>query len=61
MGPRFQPDADASSLYFASVSCTSASLRECAIRARDYNNPPQHLRPYFAANPQLAAQEGASQ
>jgi hypothetical protein len=54
---RIQPDAVASSLYFASVSCTSAdhkaaaapSLREHAIRARDFYNPPDGPRPYLAA------------
>lgn len=61
-GLRFQPNADASSLCFASVSCASAdhkkrvldSLGKHAIQARDYYNPPQHLHPYFAAHPHLA-------
>jgi dTDP-4-amino-4,6-dideoxygalactose transaminase len=62
VGLRFQPNADASSLCFASVCCKSAdhkaavlaSLRQDAIRAHDYYNPPQHLQPYFVANPELA-------
>jgi dTDP-4-amino-4,6-dideoxygalactose transaminase len=61
VGLRFQPNAEASSLGFASACCTSAdhqaavlaSLREHAIQARDYYNPPQHLHPYFVANPEL--------
>ena len=61
VGLRFQPNADASSLCFASACCTSAdhraavlaSLRKHAIQARDYYNPPLHLQPYFVANPQL--------
>jgi hypothetical protein len=56
-GLRFQPDALASWLYFASVSCTSAdhmaaaapSLREHAIQARDFYQPPDRPRPYSAA------------
>jgi dTDP-4-amino-4,6-dideoxygalactose transaminase len=60
-GLRFQPNADASSLCFASACCASAdhkaavlaSLRQDAIQARDYYNPPQHLQPYFVANPEL--------
>jgi hypothetical protein len=59
VGPWFQPDADATSLYFASESCTSAdhkaaavaSLREHAISA-----PHDHFTRVLAA-----AQEGASQ
>ena len=61
MGLRFQPNADASSQCFASTCCKSAdhkaavlaSLRQDAIRAHDYYNPPQHLQPYFVANPEL--------
>jgi len=61
VGLRFQPNADASSLCFASVCHTSAGhkaavltiLREYAIQARDYYNPVQHLHPYFVANPEL--------
>ncbi|MGH8326439.1 MAG: DegT/DnrJ/EryC1/StrS family aminotransferase [Steroidobacteraceae bacterium] len=61
VGLRFQPNADASSLCFASVCCNSAdqkaavldSLRRDAIRAHDYYNPPQHLQPYFLTNPEL--------
>jgi dTDP-4-amino-4,6-dideoxygalactose transaminase len=57
----FQPNADASSLCFASACCKSAdhkaavlaSLRRGAIQARDYYNPPQHLQPFFVANPEL--------
>ena len=30
-----------------------ASLREHAIQARDYYNPPQHRHPYFVANPEV--------
>ena len=66
VGLRFQPDADASSLYFASVCRTSADhkaaalarLCEHAIQARDYYNPPQHLRPYLAAGPERAGAPG---
>lgn len=61
VGLRFQPNADASSICFVSVWCESAdhkaavlaSLRQDAIRAHDYYNPPQHLQPYFVANPEL--------
>jgi dTDP-4-amino-4,6-dideoxygalactose transaminase len=61
LGMRFQPNAKASSLCFASMCCNSieqkdavlASLRQDAIRAHDYYNPPQHLQPYFLANPEL--------
>jgi dTDP-4-amino-4,6-dideoxygalactose transaminase len=61
VGLRFQPNADASSLCFASVCCTSADnkaaalaiLREYAIQAREYRNPLRHLQPYFVANPEL--------
>lgn len=61
VGLRFQPNADASSQCFASTCCKSAdhkaavlaSLRQDAIRAHDYYNPPQHLQPYFVANPEL--------
>lgn len=61
-GLRFQPNAEVSSLCFASACCTSAdhkrevlaSLRTHAIQARDYYNPPQHLHPYFVANRQLS-------
>jgi dTDP-4-amino-4,6-dideoxygalactose transaminase len=57
-GLQFQPNADASSLCFASALCTSTehkvsvmkSLLENGIQARDYYNPPQHLHPYFEAN-----------
>jgi hypothetical protein len=60
LGLRFQPDAVASSLYFASVSCTPAdrkaaaalSLGEHAIQARDFgnfSNPLDRPQPYFAA------------
>jgi dTDP-4-amino-4,6-dideoxygalactose transaminase len=62
-GLRFQPNADASSLCFASACCTSTdlkaavldSLREQAVQARDYYNPPLHLQPFLAANSDLAA------
>ncbi len=58
---RFQPNAEASSVCFASACCKSAdhkaavlsSLRHGAIRAHDYYNPPQHRQPYFLANPTL--------
>lgn len=58
LGVRFQCNADASSLCFASAICPSvddkiavmASLRRHAIEARDYYNPPQHRHPYFLAN-----------
>ena len=61
VGQRFQPNAEVSSLCFASMCCESArqkdsvlaSLRGHAIQARDYYNPPQHLHPYFVANPEL--------
>lgn len=57
-GLQFQPNADASSLCFASALSTSTehkasvmrSLLENGIQARDYYNPPQHLHPYFEAN-----------
>ncbi len=60
-GVRFQADAEASSLCFASARCSSAehkdsvlkSLRENGIQARDYYNPPQHRHPYFEARPEL--------
>ncbi|OBI87876.1 DegT/DnrJ/EryC1/StrS family aminotransferase [Mycobacterium asiaticum] len=60
-GVSFQQNADASSLCFASVCCTSAdqkaavmaSLHSDAIRARDYYNPAQHLHPYFSTNSEL--------
>jgi dTDP-4-amino-4,6-dideoxygalactose transaminase len=60
VGLQFQPNADASSVCFASA-CKSAdhkaavlaSLHQDAIRAHDYYNPPQHLQPYFMANPEL--------
>ena len=60
-GAVFQENAQASSLCFASVCCTSvdhksavmASLRHQSIEARDYYNPPQHLHPYFVANTEL--------
>jgi dTDP-4-amino-4,6-dideoxygalactose transaminase len=58
---QFQPNAEASSLCFASVCCTSAdqkaavlaSLSEHAIQARDYYNPPLHLQQYFVADAEL--------
>ena len=61
VGLRFQPNAEASSLCFASACCASAdhkeamlaSLREHSIQARDYYNPPQHLHPYFVTSPEL--------
>lgn len=61
-GLRFQPNADLSSLCFASALCVSPeqkasvlnSLCINAIQARDYYNPPQHLHPYFEANSQLS-------
>jgi dTDP-4-amino-4,6-dideoxygalactose transaminase len=65
-GLRFQPDADASSLYFASVCRTSADhkaaalarLCEHAIQARDYYNRPQYLRPYLVAGAELVGSPG---
>nr|WP_231996351.1 DegT/DnrJ/EryC1/StrS family aminotransferase [Mycobacterium scrofulaceum] len=64
-GLQFQPNAEASSLCFASACCTSAdhkaavlaSLTEYAIQARDYYNPPLHLQHYFLANPELRSTE----
>ncbi|CAM3035047.1 DegT/DnrJ/EryC1/StrS family aminotransferase [Mycobacterium intermedium] len=61
LGVRFQVNAEASSLCFASVCCTSAahkaavlaSLRRHAIQARDYYNPPQHRHSYFVNNAEL--------
>jgi dTDP-4-amino-4,6-dideoxygalactose transaminase len=63
VGLQFQPNAEASSLCFASACCESAdqkaavvaSLRKHAVQARDYYNPPQHLHPYFLANPEVIA------
>lgn len=60
-GLRFQPNADASALCFASACCTTpdhktavlASLHQNAVRARDYYNPPQHRHPYFVVNDEL--------
>ena len=65
-GLQFQLNADASSLCFASACCRSvdhkasvlASLRENAIQARDYYNPPQHLHPYFVAHPEVVRSTG---
>lgn len=65
-GLQFQPNADASSLCFASTCCASVeqkaaivtTLRERAIQARDYYNPPLHLHPYFMANPTSVASGG---
>lgn len=63
LGLRFQPNADAASLCFASTCCSSAdhraavlaSLSEHLVQARDYYNPPLHLQPYFKENPQLGS------
>ncbi len=63
MGLRFHPNAEASSVWCASVCCESAeqqgavvaSLREHAIQPRDYYNPPLHLHPYFVANAEWVA------
>lgn len=60
-GLQFQPNAEASSLCFASVCCTSAgqkaavlaSLSEHAIQARDYYNPPLHRQKYFVSDSEL--------
>jgi dTDP-4-amino-4,6-dideoxygalactose transaminase len=60
-GLEFQPNADASSLCFASACCTSRehkasvmkSLAANSIQGRDYYNPPQHLHPYFETHPEL--------
>jgi dTDP-4-amino-4,6-dideoxygalactose transaminase len=62
-GLRFHPNAEASSVWCASVCCESAeqqgaviaSLREHAIQPRDYYNPPLHLHPYFVANREWVA------
>lgn len=64
-GLQFQPNAEASSLCFASACCTSpdhksrvlASLHKHAIQARDYYNPPLHLQQYFLANVELRPTE----
>lgn len=61
LGLQFQPNAEASSLCFASACCTSAdqksavlaSLSQHAIQARDYYNPPLHLQQYFVADTEL--------
>lgn len=61
IGLQFQPNAEASSLCFASACCStpqekSAALNSLgvnAIQARDYYNPPQHLHPYFVENSEL--------
>ncbi|MCW2515074.1 MAG: hypothetical protein JWR11_4116 [Mycobacterium sp.] len=58
----FQPNAEASSLCFASSRCDSQeqkasvmnSLCINGIQARDYYNPPQHQHPYFEANRHLS-------
>nr|WP_242661336.1 DegT/DnrJ/EryC1/StrS family aminotransferase [Mycobacterium mantenii] len=58
---QFQPNAEASSLCFASACCTSAehkakvlaSLSAHAIQARDYYNPPLHQQKYFVADTEL--------
>ena len=63
MGLRFHPNAEASSVWCASVCCESAeqhgaviaSLRDHAIQPRDYYNPPLHLHPYFVANREWVA------
>lgn len=60
-GLQFQPNADVSSLCFASACCTSAaqkasvlnSLQANAIQARDYYNPPQHMHPQLETNNEL--------
>lgn len=57
----FQPNAETSSLCFASICCSSpdhkravmARLRRHAIQSRDYYNPPQHRHPYFVKNAEL--------
>ena len=58
LGLRFHPNAEASSVFCASVCCESAEqkaavlagLRENTIQPRDYYNPPLHLHPYFVAD-----------
>lgn len=63
VGLRFQPNAEASSLQCGSACCPSAdhssavlaSLREHAIQARNYYNPPLHVHPYIVANKELTA------
>lgn len=65
VGLQFQPNAEASSLCFASACCVSAdhkaavlaSLSEHEIQARDYYNPPLHLQQYFAADTELRSAE----
>jgi len=66
VGMRFQTNARASSLQCGSACCRSAdhkaavlaSLREHAVQARDYYNPPLHLQPYFVSNPELSVSAG---
>jgi dTDP-4-amino-4,6-dideoxygalactose transaminase len=61
LGLQFQPNADTSTLCFASACCSSPdqkasvlnSLQHHGIQARDYYNPPQHRHPYFEANQEL--------
>jgi dTDP-4-amino-4,6-dideoxygalactose transaminase len=61
LGLQFQPNADGSSLCFASACCTSPdqkasilnSLQQNEIQARDYYNPPQHRHQYFEAHQEL--------
>lgn len=58
VGLRFQPNAETSSLCFASACCSTPdqkssvmnSLCTSAVQARDYYNPPQHSHPYFLEN-----------
>lgn len=65
---QFQPNAEVSSLCFASIVCSSAiqkasmlaSLQAFAVQARDYYNPPQHCHPYFQANPELTREADLS-
>jgi hypothetical protein len=57
-GLQFQPNDQASALCFGSACSASdgdraealASLREYAIQARGYHNPPRHRHPYFGEN-----------
>jgi dTDP-4-amino-4,6-dideoxygalactose transaminase len=61
LGLQFHVNANASSVWCASVCCESteqqaavvASLRDHKIQPRDYYNPPLHLHPYFVANSEL--------
>lgn len=59
LGLTFQPNAEQSSLCFASVLCPSAEVKAritsltatAGIGCRDYYNPPIHRQNFFATNP----------